>query len=134
MGRQCRRRYRRGRGERGDVSNWLVQMLVVLSIVGLVAYEAVALGITAVSVDDAAREVARAARDEYRAEASLDRAEAVAERVADTHGAVVVAVDIDEDELTVRLEKRARTVLVHRIGPLADRVTPTATRRADLRP
>ncbi len=121
-------------GERGEISSWLLQLLAVLGVVGLIVYELVALGITAVRVDEAAREVARTARDEYRASSSLDRTEDVAEEAARTHGATVTAVEIDQDALSVTLEKRAGTVLAHRIGPLAERVTPSATRRAGLRP
>lgn len=120
-------------GQRGEISNWLVQMLVVLAIVGLVVYEAVALGFTAVQVDELAREVARVARDEYRAEESLTRARTVAEETAGDEEATVTRFDADEDSLSVTIEKQANTLVVHRIGPLADRLTPSATRRADLR-
>ena len=124
----------RATGERGEISSWLLQLLIVLAIVGLIVYEAVALAITAVRVDDLAREVARSARDEYRAEQSLASARAVAEEAAGEEEATVVTLETDEDALIVTLEKDANTLVVHRIGPLADRLTPTATRRADLRP
>jgi hypothetical protein len=124
----------RDTAQAGAVSNWMVQMLAVLAIVGLVVFETVALAVTAVSVDDAAREVARAARDQYRAEQSLDRTAAVADEVAEVHGATVTSLETNGDELIVTLEKRANTLLAHRIGPLAERVTPSATRRVALRP
>lgn len=127
-----RRRY--GRDQDGEVSSWLLQLVVLLAVVGLVGYELVALGMTTVRVDEVALEVARTARDEYRAASSLDRAEAVAQEAAETHGATLIAVETDEDALSVTLEKQANTLLVHRIGPLAERVTPAATRSARLRP
>ena len=120
--------------ERGAVSNWFVQMLIVIVVVGLIIYEAVALAFATVRVDDLAREVARAARDEYRSEQSLDSARARVEELVADREATVVRVDTDGDVLTVTLEKHANTLIVHRIPPLADRLTPTATRRADLRP
>jgi hypothetical protein len=120
--------------QRGAISNWFVQILIVIAVVGLIIYEAVALGFTTVRVDDLAREVAREARDEYRSEQSLDSARARAEELAADREATVVRVDVDGDVLTVTLEMDANTLLVHRIPPLADRLTPTATRRADLRP
>lgn len=123
----------RWRGEQGAASNSLVQLLVMLAVVGLVAYEAVALGVGYVSVDNAAREVAREARDEYRAEQSLDQVRATAEDAARDHSATVVTLETHDDELSVTLEKGANTLVVHRIGPLADRWTPTATRTAPLR-
>lgn len=121
-------------GQRGEVSSWLLQLLIVIAIVGLVVFEVVALAFAAVQVDDLAREVARTARDEYRAEQSLERARAVAEDTAGEGQATVTSLEIDEDVLSVRLEKDANTLLVHRIGPLAERLTPSATREADLRP
>lgn len=126
------RRY--GSDQTGEVSSWLLQLVVVLAIVGLIVYELVALGMTTVRVDEVAREVARTARDEYRAASSLDRAEAVAQEAAELHGATLIAVETDQDAISVTLEKQASTLLVHRIGPLAERVTPSATRSARLRP
>ena len=120
--------------ERGAISNWFAQLLIVVVVVGLIIYEAVALAFTTVRVDDLAREVARAARDEYRSEESLDGARTRAEEMAADQEATVVRLDSDGDVLTVTLEKHANTLLVHRIPPLADRLTPTATRRAELRP
>jgi hypothetical protein len=120
--------------ERGAVSNWFVQMLIVVVIVGLIIYEAVALAFTTVRVDDLAREVARSARDEYRSEQSLDSARTRAEELAADRDARVVRLETNGDVLIVTLEKDANTLLVHRIPPLADRLTPSATRRADLRP
>jgi hypothetical protein len=123
-----------GRDECGEVSSWLVQLVVMLTIVGLVVFELVALGMATVRVDEVAREVARTARDEYRAASSLDRAEAVAREAAERQGATLVAVEADQEVISVTLEKQASTLLVHRIGPLAERVTPSATRSARLRP
>ncbi len=118
--------------ERGEISSWLAQLLVVVTVVALVIYEAVALAFAAVQVDDLARDVARSARDEYRTEQSLVRAQAVAEETAGAHDAIVTDVQADGDSLRVTIERSANTLVVHRIGPLADRLTPTATREADL--
>ena len=120
--------------ERGAISNWLLQLAVVLTVVIVLIYEAIAVGVTAVRVDEVAREVAWAARDEYRVASSLDRAEARAVEAARSHDASVLAVEIDQDALSVTLEKPADTIVAHRIGPLAERLTPSATRRAGLRP
>ena len=120
--------------QRGAVSNWFVQLLIVVIVVGLIIYEAVALAFTTVRVDDLAREVARSARDEYRSEQSLDSARARAEELAADRDATVIRLDTEGDVLIVTLEKDANTLLVHRIPPLAERLTPSATRRAELRP
>ena len=120
------------RDERGEISSWFTQLLVVLAVVGLVIYEAVALAFAAVQVDDVAREVARVARDEYRAEQSLSRARTLAEETAGEQEASVVDLDADDTVLRVTVARSARTLVVHRIDPLAERLTPTATREADL--
>jgi hypothetical protein len=121
-------------GERGDIiSRWLLQMLAIMAVISLVAYEVIALGLTTLSADDAAREVARAARDAYRVEQSLDRAEATAQEAARSHDATLVAVDEDGDVLSVTVEKRAQTLLVHRIGPLSDVANRPATSRVRVR-
>lgn len=121
-------------GERGDIiAGWLLRMLVTLAVIAFVAYEIIAVGVAAVRADDAAREVARAARDAYRVEQSLDRAEAVAEEVARERDATLVAVDEEGDVLSVTVEQRAATLVIHRVGPLEDRVTPAATSRIRVR-
>jgi hypothetical protein len=121
-------------GEQGDIiSRWLLQMLVTMAVFAFVAYEAIAVGVAAVRVDDIAREVARATRDAYRVEQSLDRAQAAADDHAQRLDATLIALEDDGGELSVTVEKRARTLVVHRIGPLEDLVTPAATRRVALR-
>lgn len=120
--------------ERGDISNWLTQLLVVLAVVGLVIYEVVAVGVTTVSVDDAAREVARAARDTYRSEESLEGATETAEAVAGLRDATVTSVEVEGEELSVTLEKQAGTLVMHRIGPLEGVTTRSSTTQVNLRP
>lgn len=100
---------------------WLVQLLVVLAVLAVVGYEAVSIGLTSLSVDEGSRQVARAAAAAYRdTGGSLDAASNAAAEAAVIHDATVVTVDVDGEELTVTLERVAPTLLVHRIGPLAD--------------
>jgi hypothetical protein len=121
-------------GEAGDIiSRWLMQMLATMAVFALIAYEVIAVGVAAVRVDDIAREVARAARDAYRVEQSPDRMQATADDHAQSLGARLVALDEDGGELSVTVEMQARTLLVHRLGPLEDLVTPASTRRVALR-
>jgi hypothetical protein len=118
------------KGEEGDIiSRWLMQMLATMAVFALVAYEVIAVGVAAVRVDDIARQVARAARDAYRVEQSPDRMQATADGHAQSMGATLVALEEDGGELSVTVEKRARTLIVHRVGPLEDLVTPASTRR-----
>jgi hypothetical protein len=104
----------------GSSGSWAVQALVVLALVGLVGYDAVAVFGTTLRLDTGAREVAREARDAYRASnGSLEVAADSAVEAAVVHEATVREVARDGEELTVTLERRAPTVVVHRIGPLA---------------
>lgn len=115
--------------------SWVVQALVILAILGLVGYEAISIGLTAFSVDDASRQVARAARDAYRSsDGSLDQAAAEAAEAAEVHHADVTDVAIDGEDLWVTLTRRAPTVLLHRFGPTDDLTLRTATGRAPLDP
>jgi hypothetical protein len=116
--------------ERGDILwSWLVRLCLVMAVLSLVTYEVVSVAVSTVALDDRAREVARAARDEYRVERSLERASATATEVARTHGAEVTAVTEDGDLLVIELEKQAPTLIVHRLGPLDELTTTTATSR-----
>jgi hypothetical protein len=127
-------RVRRGADdERGDIiTSWLLQLLVFLAVVAFVVYEVIAVVATTISLDDAAREVARAARDEYRADRSLDRATDAAEQVAELRDAQVVAVEEEGGELVVTVTRVAPTLVVHRIGPLAELAQVNATSRVGL--
>lgn len=117
------------------LGSWLVQALIVLVVLGTVGYEVISIGLTAVAVDDGSRQVARVARDAYRAsDQSLDLATEAAVEAAATHQAMVTDVSLDGEELTVTLERHAPTLLVHRIGPVADLATRSATGRAGLTP
>jgi hypothetical protein len=124
------RRSGRLSAERGDIiGSWLLQLLVFLAVVAFVAFEVITVVVTTVRLDETAREVARAARDEYRAVRSLDRSTAVAAEVAAAHGAEVVGVTEDGDDLVVELRKQAPTLVIHRIGVLDDLTTANATTR-----
>ena len=121
-------------GDRGGIiTGWLLQLLAILAVIAVIAYEGLAIGVTAVSAEDNAREFARAARDAYRTGDMVAATEG-AEEVSRTHGVEVVAVEVDGDSLVATIDKQARTLLVHRIGPLEDLSTQRATARARVRP
>jgi hypothetical protein len=116
--------------QRGDiVTGWLLRLVVVMAVIGLLAYELLSVTVTGVSLDNNAREVARAARDEYRGDRSLHQATTAAVEVARTHGVEVTAVTEDGDVLVVDLQKTAPTLFVHHLGPLDGLTTANASRR-----
>lgn len=113
----------------GIVTGWLVQMLAVLAVIGLIAFEVISIAVSTVSTDDSAREVARAVRDAYRVEQSIAQAERTAREVAETQEVVVTSVGEQDGFLTVEVERQASTLLVHRIGPIEDLATTSAQSR-----
>jgi hypothetical protein len=122
------------RGELGGVlGSWLVQAALVLAVVFVVGYELIAIGVTAVAVDDAAGEVARAARDAYRSsDAPLESAGRAAEEAAVVHRAEVEDVSVEGEELTVTLSRRATTLLLHRFDATDDLTVREASSAAAL--
>ena len=118
----------------GIITGWLIQLIVIMAIVGLVAYEAIAIAVTTVNLDDSAREVAQAAQEAYRSQDNLDEASTAAGQAAERQGVGLVSVQVDGDFLDVEVTDQAPTIVTQRIGPLEHFTTPTATRRIRWRP
>ena len=122
--------HRRGADESGDIiTGWLIQLVIFLAVLAFVAFEAITVVVTNVSLDDTAREVARAARDEYRVARSIEVATATATEVAALREARVVEVTEQDGDLIVELGKDAPTLVIHRIGPLQNLVNVTTSAR-----
>jgi hypothetical protein len=120
----------RAHAEDGDIiTTWLGQLVLLLAVFAFVAYEAVAVVVASVSVDDAARGAAREAARTYQLERSLSAAEAAATDTLVGERAEVVAVVEEDGELVLTLHEPARTLLIHRVAALDDLATATATRR-----
>jgi len=118
-------------GERGDIiTSWLVQMLLVLAIIGTVIHEVVAIGVNRVTLDDLTRDVVREAR-QAGAGGAIEPARQAAESLASERGATVVDLRDEGGQLVVTLSRPARTLLVRRVGPLADLGDAEVTGRAD---
>lgn len=116
--------------EQGEIiTGWIFKLVLVVAVLGFVAYEGLSIVVTTVALDDNAREVARAARDAYRVEPSLEEAAERAQQVADLHGAELVELEEDGDELILTLQRQAPTLVLHRIGPLEDLTMATVTTR-----
>lgn len=116
--------------EQGEIiTGWLFKMLLTVAVLAFIAYEVISIGVTTVALDDNAREVARAARDAYRSDQSVEAATEAAVAVADLHGAEVVALEDEEEDLVITLERQAPTLLTHRIGPLEDFTRASVTTR-----
>jgi len=118
--------------QRGDiVLGWLIKLIVSLALVGLVAFEAGAVVVARVGVDSAANEAAGEAALEYSHSHDEQAAEAAASEQAETSGAIVVAFEVDaaHNVVILTLEKKARTVFLHRIGATKSWSVARATAR-----
>jgi hypothetical protein len=114
----------------GIVTGWLFQLVLVMLVVGVVIHEAVAVTATSFQVDTDAQEVAEAAAGAYGSPTDLPAATLAAEQIAARRGVEVVDVAQLDQQVVVRVSKSAKTLLLHRIGPLADLTTATATARS----
>lgn len=110
--------------DRGDVVlAWLVKLTVVLALLGVVAFDAVSIGTTRLSVQDQGDAAARAASETWLrtrdANQSFKAATAAATE-ANPLNVVVASTFRVEPDGTARftIERRASTLVVRYIGPL----------------
>lgn len=112
----------------GIISEWLLQLTIFLLALGFVGYEAVATAVAAIGVQDAAHEVAVASAEGYRDSGmQLSGARAAASRAAAQRGVEFLDVSVQPDVLLVTVRQQARTLLIHKIGPLRGATSRTAT-------
>lgn len=120
--------------EGGIVTGWLIQLVVFMAVLALVAYEVITVAVTAINLEDDAREVARAAAQAYGSRQNLAAATGAAETVASELEVGLEAVSEVDGTIRVDVVKTADTLLVHRLGPLEDLARTSATGRARWRP
>lgn len=126
--------YRLRSDEQGDiVGSWLLQLLVIMAIVGLIIYEFVAVAVTTVNLEDDARQVAVAAADAYGSQEQLDDATAAADAEADGLDIELQEVRVDGELIRVTVRAQAPTLVLHRIGPLANITRPSTDGRSNWR-
>jgi hypothetical protein len=107
------------RGERGDiVVGWLLKLLVSIAIVGLVAFEAGAIVVTHVTAESAANEAATEAAFVVGRGGRIQDAEDAARAEAAKQGVTLIAFSVtpDRELVTLTIEKKARTLLLHRLS------------------
>jgi hypothetical protein len=122
---------RRCEGERGDVVvGWLTRLTVVLAVLGVLGFDAVALGVGRLNAEDRAQEAARAAVRSWSQDADLQRAYEAA--LADTDpledAIAPVGFSVSTDgAVTLTLTHTSPTLVLSRIGPLRSWATSSAT-------
>ncbi len=121
------------RGDRGDiVLGWLTKLVIVLGVLGLVGFDAIAVAQAHIQAEDRAGTAARAAADSYQTSRSTQQAydAALATVVdGDTIETSTFAVAAD-GTVSLRLHHHATTLLLHKIGPLADQAEAVGTGEA----
>jgi len=105
----------------GIVIGWLVRLAVITTLVAIVAFDAISVGISRLNGTDDANTVALAAATAWQQTHNFQQAvDAAQEAVPDAHESLVRNSVSIEPNGTVHLELRrqARTLVMYRIGPL----------------
>ena len=115
----------------GIITGWLLKLVISLAIFGLVAFEAGAIVVAKVTIEDIAGDAVAAAAQEYSSSKNQDEAEKAARDVAESKGAVLEAFSVVEagKAVVVTLSKPAKTLFVHRIGVTDGWAVARSTRR-----
>lgn len=119
-----------GPGDRGDiVLGWLTKVTVVLGLLGLLAFDAIALGMGRLAAEDGAQEAARAAVRTYADTADLQRAYEAALAETDVEQSIAPAdFSIGTDgAVTLTLVHTSPTLVVEKVGPVRSWATSRAT-------
>lgn len=120
----------RWRAEGGAVTGGsLLQMVLILSVVGVLIFEVVSVVVSNATLDQVGRELARTAGAEYGVTRSIDATTEALRPLAADHDARVDRIEVDADELLLELRRDPPTLVTHRISPLEDLVTPTSSTR-----
>lgn len=120
--------------EGGEIlKSWVLQLAVVLAVVGVIAYEAISIGMAHLALDDEAREVAASVRNAYGG-GSIEEAIEAGRVTAQQHEIEVLGViEVEQPpEIVFDLRKQASTLLVHRVGLLEGMTHARTSRRIPL--
>ena len=124
MGQPCDPEF--GGSDRGDiVLGWLTKLAVVFGLAGIVLFDAISIGVTSVNVSDQGAYAAREASETWGATEDLQKAYLTAAKVAaeqnplNTVDAATFRIDPD-GRVHLRVARTATTLVLYRIGPIAD--------------
>jgi hypothetical protein len=110
------------------VLGWLVRLTAVLGLVGIVAFDAIAIGVAKLGTTDGAALTARAAQDQFDRTGDLRVSQQVADATATELGLTLVAYEMDrKGGVTLTVSRVADTIVLARIGPLQDWAYQEAT-------
>ncbi len=111
--------------ERGEIiSSWLIKLTISLALVGLIAFDAISVATAQLSLSDDAAGAARAAVDSLDSGDYRDAHPAAESYVLDQDTTNVVSADdvrvASDGSATVTVHRTAPTLILFRLGPLAD--------------
>lgn len=109
------------RGDRGDiVLGWLTKLVVVLGLLGLIAFDAIAVVQSRFQASDRAATAASAAADEYRNSRDVQKAYNAAFATVSGDDTIETSTFrvADNGTVTLRLHHIATTLIISRIGPI----------------
>lgn len=121
--------------DRGQVSAWLVRLLLLLAVLGFLLIEFGAVVINRVQAGDVAGQAAAEAGIAFANSNRVEAAEARAEEFAELNDAEFVDLRIERREglIYVTVRKTAATRVIHRIGVIEDLAEAEVTESAPLR-
>ncbi|MGH2734346.1 MAG: hypothetical protein ACRDKZ_02100 [Actinomycetota bacterium] len=119
--------------ERGIVVSWLARIVIAVMVVGVLLYDSAAVGVNYFRLDAKASEIALELSNvggDPRSNQWVLEKEALG--LAQASGAQLVSVhqNPEKEVVLVKLERRAKTLVLERVGSLAEWATATATGRA----
>ena len=115
----------------GIVIGWLLKLVISIAIAGLVAFEGGAIVVAKVQADGTANDVANEAATVYARGANADAAEKAALAEANHAGVKLTAFSVASDgrSISVTVQKKARTLFLHRIESTRSWTEARSTRR-----
>jgi hypothetical protein len=122
--------------ERGIILNWILRIFLGVALAGLILYEAGAVVIATVNADNAARSAAQEAVSTFSHSHNVEEAKKDAQKQAAAEDAVVVDFQASsagaggQESVTLTVRKKAKTLLIHKIGFLKRFASSTATSTA----
>lgn len=116
----------------GIITGWLGQLVVLMAVLGVLGHEAITVAVTAINLEDDARDVAQSAARAYGAQPKLQTAQDAAAQQAERLGVELVGVEVNKEDGTVvaTVTRTADTLFIHELGPLEDLATRTTSGRA----
>ncbi|MGH2703539.1 MAG: hypothetical protein ACRDJ4_00140 [Actinomycetota bacterium] len=111
---------------------WLIKIVVVLGILGLIVFEGGSVVLNRLTARDTASKAAQEAGFSYRDSTDQQRAEDAARQTAEAEGTTLVKLEIDlqNRNTTATVRKKAKSLLIHNIGPLRKYLTVTVSETA----